>query len=73
MYKNSSLYFIREQKRKEFVTLVLFLKQNFLTRCDYKDGNYIYLYRANIYMADRQKDLRRYVILENDLKGINLN
>ena len=73
LYKNEAISFIDTIRRKNFVNLSFFLHQNFLDRCDYEDGNYIYLYRANIDMGDRQKDLDRYVILENDIKDINLN
>ena len=73
LYKNEAISFVDTINRKNFVNLSFFLNQNFLDRCDYEDGNYIYLYRANIYMADRQKDLMRYVILANDIRDLNLN
>jgi len=73
LYKNESLSFIDTIKRKDFVNHLAFLNQNFLDRCDYENGNYLYLYRANIYMADRQKDLMRYVVLTNDIRDLNLN
>lgn len=72
LYKNELMSFVDTIKRKDFVNLSSFLEQNFLDRCDYENGNYFYLYRANIYMADRQKDLMRYVILANNIKDINL-
>lgn len=72
LYKNESISFIDTIKRKDFVNLSAFLTQNFLDRCDYENGNYLYLYRANIDMGDMQKDLMRYVVLANDIRDLNL-
>jgi len=73
LYKNEAISFVDTIRRKKFINISSFLNQNFLDRCDYEDGNYFYLYRANIYMADKQKDLMRYVIFTKDIKDLNLN
>ncbi len=66
LYKSEALSLINNHRRKEFVKLLGLLNQNYLDRCDYESGNYIYLYRNNIYMADRQKDLQRFVVFAKD-------
>jgi len=73
LYKNTLLSFIDVDKRKRFIDLVLYLNNNHIDRCDFVNRDFIYLYRSNIYMADRQKDLKRYIILANDIGDINLN
>lgn len=67
------LSFLDLDKRKRFINIVLYLHSNHIDRCDYENNNFIYLYRSNIYMADRQKDLMRYVVLVNSIKDIDLN
>ncbi len=71
LYKSEDLFFIQE--KKEFIRLVIFLENNNISRCDYENGDYIYLYRNNIYMADRQKDLWRFIMLTDDIRNINLD
>jgi hypothetical protein len=71
LYKSEDLFFIQE--KKEFIRLVIFLENNNISRCDYENGDYIYLYRGNIYMADRQKDLWRFIMLTDDIRNINLD
>jgi hypothetical protein len=71
LFKSEDLFFIQE--KKEFIRLVIFLENNNISRCDYENGDYIYLYRGNIYMADRQKDLWRFIMLTDDIRNINLD
>jgi len=71
IHRNKLLVFIDSSKRKDFVNLVLILNKNHLSSCAIENGNVIYQYRANIYMADRQKDLDRYVILVDSEKYID--
>lgn len=73
LHRNKLLNFIDLDKRKNFVEIAKVLNDNFLTRCNEENGNYIYLYRANIDMGDRQKDLMRYVIFAKDIKDLNLS
>lgn len=55
----------------KFISLVEFLSKNYITRCDREGVRIIYMYRTNIYMADLQVDLFRYIVVENDEKNIN--
>jgi len=58
----SLLSFIDTSRRNEFVKLIQYLNKNYITRCNYKNGHYLYLYKNDIYMADRQRDLQRYIV-----------
>ena len=70
LYKSELLKFINSKKRSSFVKDVIFLNNNFLTQCNEKKGKYLYSYRANMYMADRQEDLQRYVVYAKDKSEI---
>lgn len=56
------LPFVDISKRDEFVQLVKYLYKNHIYRCNYKKGHYLYLYKDDIYMADRQEDLQRFIV-----------
>jgi hypothetical protein len=73
LYQNKTLSFIDTLQRVHFIEYAEFLKNNFLTRCDKENSNYVYLYRADIYMADKQKDMMRYIMLTNSVSNIDLN
>jgi hypothetical protein len=73
LYKSKLLEFIDSTERKRFVNLALFLNRNHLSGCNIENEKVIYLYRANIYMADRQTDLDRLVVFSNSEQEINLN
>ncbi|MDP3013623.1 MAG: hypothetical protein Q8M92_05225, partial [Candidatus Subteraquimicrobiales bacterium] len=50
-----------------------YLNKNYLTRCNLENRQFQYLYRDNIYMADRQTDLERFVVFSTSEQEINLN
>jgi hypothetical protein len=58
---------------KRFVSLVLFLEKNQLNSARKINGKLFFSYRSHFYMADRQKDLIRYVVLVKDIRDIDLN
>jgi len=66
LLKNSLLSFIDVTRSNEFVQLIKYLNENYITRCNYEKGHYLYLYRDNIYMADRQRDLQRFIVFAKD-------
>jgi len=63
LYQSPKLSCIDLPDRKRFISLIRFLKRNFLLRCDVRGFQPEYLYRDDIYMADWQTDLKRKVIL----------
>ena len=69
--KDSLLLFIDTLQRAEFVQLANYLKENFITRCNRENGKYIYLYRDDVYMADRQEDLQRFIVFAKHKAEIN--
>ncbi len=73
LYKSKLLEFIDTLARKRFVSLALYLNKNYLSSCDIENGNPIYMYKSDIYMADRQTDLFRYVVFANSEQEIDLN
>jgi hypothetical protein len=73
LFKSKWLTFIDTLERKRFVNLAMYLNKNYLSRYDIENGQPVYLYRADIYMADRQADIERVVVLVNSEKDINLN
>ena len=73
LYKNRWLAFIDTSERKHFVALTKYLNDNYLSRCDIENGQPIYMYRADIYMADRQTDLDRFIVFVNSEQEIDLN
>jgi len=72
LYKNKWLSFIDSSERKHFVFLAKYLNENYLSRCDIQNKQPIYMYRADIYMADRQTDLDRFVVFANSEQEIDL-
>lgn len=66
LQKESILSFIVGTQRNEFIQFIRFLKQNYITRCNHEKGHYIYLYRDDIFMADRQRDLQRFIVFAKD-------
>jgi hypothetical protein len=66
LQKESILSFIVGTQRNEFIQLIRYLKQNYITRCNHEKGHYIYLYRDDIFMADRQKNLQRFIVFAKD-------
>jgi hypothetical protein len=73
LFESKSLSFISTSNRKHFISLVAYLNRNYLSRCDIENGQPIYMYRDDIYMADRQTDLFRFVVFANSEQGIDLN
>lgn len=73
LYKNKYLTFIDSSERKHFVYLAKYLNGNYLSRCDIENGLPVYMYRTNIYMADRQMDLDRFIVFANSEQEIDLN
>jgi hypothetical protein len=71
-YKSELLFFIDKTERRRFVNLVLFLNQNYIGWCYLRYDQFVYMYRADIYMADRQKDLERFVIFATSKQEIDL-
>ena len=73
IYKSDSLDFIKKTDRFKFVELVRSLYENKISRCNIENNQVFYLYRDDIYMADMQEDLDRFVIYaENDEQIRNL-
>ena len=68
----SLISFISLNDRERFLKLASFLFNNHFERCGYKNNRFIYIYRSKIYMADRQKDLMRYVMIANSIDDIEL-
>lgn len=73
LYKSKWLDFIDSSERKRFVNLALYLNKNYLSSCNFENGQLVYMYRADIYMADRQTDLDRFVVFANSEQNIDLN
>lgn len=72
LYKSKLLEFIDSSERKRFVNLTLYLNKNHLSGARIESGKLIYFYRDNIYMADAQADLNRFVVFSNSKQEINL-
>jgi hypothetical protein len=73
LYKSNLISFIDTTERKRFVKLALFLNKNYLSGCNIENGNLIFTYRSNIYMADWQEDLDRFVMYANTEPEIDLS
>jgi len=73
LYKSKLLEFINSTDRKHFINLALYLNKNHLSTCYIENNQPSYMYRADIYMADRQKDLDRFVVFANSEQEIDLN
>jgi len=73
LYKSKLLEFIDNTERKRFVNLAFYLNTNYLSSCNIENGKLIFMYRFNIYMADRQTDLFRHVVFANSEQEIDLN
>lgn len=73
IYKSDSLDFIKITDRFKFIELVRYLYKNKISQCNIEDNQAVYWYRDDIYMADMQEDLDRFVIYaENDEQIKNL-
>jgi len=73
LYKNNKLFFIESKERKRFIKLVSFLNKNYLGWCVFRNNQFLYQYRADIYMADRQIDLERFVGYSKAEQEIDFN
>ncbi len=73
VFSNISLHFIRDEDSRDFVRLVAYLYKNHIDRCDVVNNRCIYSYRSELYMADRQKDLMRYIVLSDTINGFDSN
>lgn len=73
LYKSKWLEFIDSSERKRFVNLALYLNKNHLSTCYIENELPSYMYRADIYMADRQTDLVRHIVFANSEQKIDLN
>lgn len=73
LFDSKPLSFINTSDRKQFINLVTYMYRNYLSRCDIENGQPIYLYRDDIYQADRQTDLLRFVVVVNSEQEIDLN
>jgi hypothetical protein len=73
LYKSKWLDFIDSSERKRFVNLSLYLNKNYLSSCNFENGQLVYMYRDDIYMADMQTDLFRHVVFANSEQEIDLN
>jgi hypothetical protein len=73
LYKSKLLEFIDSSERKRFVNLALYLNKNHLSSCNIESGMVFYMYRTDIYMADRQTDLDRFVVFAKFEQEIDLN
>jgi len=62
LYKSKLLRFIEPLNRKRFINLALYLNKNHLSTCYIQNEQPCYMYRSDIYMADRQTDLDRFVV-----------
>jgi hypothetical protein len=71
LYKSALLDFIDTSQRKHFVNLAIYLYNEKLSGCSILNNNYYYVYRADIYMADRQTDLDRFVMYAKSVQGID--
>lgn len=71
-YKSELLLFIDKTERRRFVNLVQFLNQNYIGWCYLKYDQFVYIYRSDIYMADRQMDLERFIIYATSKQEIDL-
>jgi len=63
LYQNRLLSFIDALDRKHFIDLVRYLNRNYLSTCFVEEGLPVYMYRDDVYMADNQADLDRFVCL----------
>lgn len=73
IYKSDSLDFIKKTDRFKFIELVRYLFKNRISQCNIEDNQAVYWYRDDIYMADMQEDLDRFVIYaESDEQIKNL-
>ncbi|MDA3843041.1 MAG: hypothetical protein PF588_01570, partial [Candidatus Kapabacteria bacterium] len=63
--------FVSKSNRKMLVEQILYLYDNKVEGLKVINAVYIYRYRSHIYMADRQKNLQRYLILTNNPKEID--
>lgn len=73
LYESKLLNFIDVLDRKRFVNLALYLNNNSLSSCSVENGMFYYMYRFNIYMADRQTDLVRFVVFAKSVEEIDIN
>jgi hypothetical protein len=71
LYTSALLEFLDTSQRKHFVNLALYLNANKLSGCSIQNNIFYYTYRADIYMADRQTDLDRFVIHAKSVQGID--
>lgn len=62
LYKSKWLKFIDFSDRKHFINLALYLYRNHLSACYIENELALYTYRGNIYMADKQMDLVRFLV-----------
>lgn len=72
LYCHKALSFIEASKRKRFIALAKHLYDNFITRCDIENGEPYYSYRSDIYMADYQQDLDRFLSYTQYQDNLNL-
>jgi len=63
--------YLENNEKIIFINLVKFLSKNYITKCDKESGRIMYMYRTNIYMADKQVDLFRYIIVAKNEKDID--
>lgn len=72
LYRHKALSFIEASKRKRFIDLAKHLYDNFITRCDIENHESYCLYRSDIYMADYQQDLFRFIVYTQHKNNLNL-
>lgn len=65
------LFFDEKEKSKEFINLAFFLYKNHLSNVIKRKDKYLYYYRNNVYMADKQEDMLRYIVYANNKSAIN--
>lgn len=67
LYESEMLSFLEmKNERKRCIELIKFLNKNHLTSVLKRKNKYLFRYRNNIYMADRQEDLNRYIVYAKD-------